>query len=91
MMLNFEEKEMNGGVQRLFVFDNGYGASVIKHKGSYGFSEGLWELAVIIWSDDVQSYNLDYSTPITDDVIGYLAESEVDSILKQIMELPSKK
>ena len=90
-MLNFEEKEMNGGVQRLFVFDNGYGASVIKHKGSYGFSEGLWELAVIIWSDDVQSYNLDYSTPITDDVIGYLAESEVDSILKQIMELPSKK
>jgi len=90
-MINFKEKEMNGGVQRLFVFDNGYGASVIKHKGSYGFSEGLWELAVIIWSDDVQSYNLDYSTPITDDVIGYLAESEVDSILKQIMELPSKK
>lgn len=32
-----------GGIQR---FDNGYGASVVRFTYSYGFEQGLWELAV---------------------------------------------
>ena len=31
------------GVKYVFIFDNGYGASVIKCSGSYGGREELWE------------------------------------------------
>ena len=42
-----ETKEVMGGIQKIYSFPNGYGASVIKHEGSYGGSDGLWELAVL--------------------------------------------
>ena len=71
----------NGGVQKVYEFDNGYGASVIMHQGSYGFSKGLWELAVL------ENGELCYDTPITNDVIGHLSEAEVNKYLKQIKEL----
>ena len=35
------------GVRYVFRFENNYGASVIKHLGSYGYDQDLWELAVI--------------------------------------------
>jgi hypothetical protein len=76
-----EVNSHNGGVQKIYEFDNGYGASVIRHQGSYGFSKGLWELAVLHYGD------LCYHTHITDDVIGHLTETEVDKYLKQIEEL----
>lgn len=85
-MLVFErERPIQESVQRVYKFDNGYGASVIKGKHTYGGSEGLWELAVIQWNED--NYELTYDTPITDDVIGYLTEDKVKYYLKQIEEL----
>lgn len=74
-----------GGVQAVAFFENGYGASVIKGFGSYGYEQGLYELAVIKGNHDV--YSLEYGTPITDDVLGYLTEDEVSSLLAQIEEL----
>ena len=44
MNCNFEEAP---GVRYVFRFENNYGASVVKHLGSYGYDEDLWELAVI--------------------------------------------
>lgn len=76
-----EINEHHGGIQKTYEFDNGYGASVIRHQGSYGYAQGKWELAVL------QGGELCYSTSITDDVIGHLTEDEVESILKQIEEL----
>ena len=70
-----------GGIQKTYEFDNGYGASVIRHKGSYGYAQGKWELAVL------EGDELCYTSPITEDVIGHLTEDEVESILKQIKEL----
>lgn len=35
------------GVRYVFRFENNYGASVVKHLGSYGYDQDLWELAVI--------------------------------------------
>lgn len=77
-----ENKNVYGGTQRIYKFPNGYGASVIRHPGSYGFKNGLWELAVLDGSGD-----LCYSTPITNDVIGHLTDEEVILKLNEIRGL----
>jgi len=77
-----ENNNVNGGTQRIYKFPNGYGASVIRHKGSYGFKSGLWELAVLD-----SSGALCYSTPITNDVIGHLTDEEVILKLNEIRGL----
>jgi|TARA_R110000851_G_C12805788_1_gene537943 hypothetical protein len=76
-----EEKKYYGGIQKVYNFPNGYGASVIQHEGSYGFEKGQWELAVLFMEE------LCYSSPITDDVIGYLNEPQVDNLLEQIKQI----
>jgi hypothetical protein len=81
----YKEKSLNGGVQKQYKFDNGYGASVVLHNGSYGNEQDLWELAVIKWNGE--NYNLVYDTDITDDVIGYLTLDEVEDILSRIESL----
>ena len=70
------------GIQKVYKFPNGYGASVVKHKGSYGYAQGLWELAVLDINGD-----LCYNTEITSDVIGHLNDPEVDNLLGQIFRL----
>ena len=70
------------GVGYKFVFDNEYGASVVKHFGSYGYDSDEWELAV---TDKLG--HLVYDTPITDDVLGHLSDEEVDEILNDIKSL----
>ena len=74
------------GYQYLFKFPNGHGASVVKHRGSYGSDEDLWELAVVGFVDNGR-WGLDYTTPITDDVLGWLTDDDVRNYLKQIEEL----
>jgi hypothetical protein len=93
------EGKTEGWEQRLYKFKNGYGASVVRHKDSYGNrnGEGLWELAVLKdmgrntkMYDDVEwlkTYDLCYDTPITNDVVGWLKNSEVLEILVKIGEL----
>lgn len=68
--------------QKIYKFENGYGASVIRNNMSYGHELGLWELAVIKNYGDY--WDLCYDTEITDDVIGYLDEKAVDKLLEQI-------
>lgn len=75
-----------------FKFDNNYGASIVKHFGSYGFKEDLFELAVLKYKNkkDLEG-SLCYDTPITDDVIGYLTNEDVLSKLKEIKDLEKTK
>lgn len=83
--LNFKDlpnNEINGGIQYHFKASNGYGASIVKHSFSYGGDRGLWELA-IIGKDGALSYD----TPLTNDVLGYLTESEVNETLSKIEAL----
>jgi hypothetical protein len=70
------------GVVSRIHFDNGYGASVVKHDYSYGGKNGLYELAVL--SSDGE---LTYDTPITNDVLGYLSKEDVTEILIKIQQL----
>jgi hypothetical protein len=70
------------GVQSRIHFDNGYGASVVKGPHTYGGDQGLYELAVTDSNDD-----LTYTTPVTNDVEGYLTEEDVTKLLEQIQNL----
>lgn len=89
MYTPIQEKKRNGGVQKIFKFENGYGASVVKNPYSYGGDEGLWELAVVLVYENGEglSFELVYDTPITEDVLGWLTWEEVEETLKQIEEL----
>lgn len=77
-----KQRKLNGGVQKIYKFPNGYGASVVCSPYSYGGDMGLWEIAVLDKEGD-----LTYKTPITDDVIGHLNEDEVIEVLNKIKEL----
>lgn len=72
---------LNNGVRHVYGFENGYGASVIKHDYSYGGRDGLWELAVL------NGEELCYTTSITEDVIGHLTWERVEGYLKEIKQL----
>jgi len=82
--LKFKPHPHVDGVISRIVFDNGFGASVVKTDFSYGGKDGLYELAVIDTKGDIT-----YSTHITDDVVGYLTEQEVTDLLKEIQQLPN--
>ncbi|MDN7558827.1 hypothetical protein [Burkholderia orbicola] len=81
------ERPLNGGTQKLYRFENGFGASVVQHDFSYGADRGAWELAVIRFTGE--SWTITYDTEITDDVIGNLASNEVDDLLSRINALPA--
>ena len=78
------------GHQLKYRFPNGYGASVIRWSlpngwgGSYGAESGLWELAVLDSSGRVC-----YSTPVADDVLGWLTPEDVNTALSKIQVLPA--
>mgnify|MGYP003677654523 CR=1 FL=1 len=80
MVVTYPSKELN-------FFRNGYGASVIKSKYSYGGAEGLWELAVL--EGDYNKWVITYDTPITSDVLGHLTYSDVEKIRFKIEALPN--
>lgn len=76
-----------GHMQTVYKFPNGYGASVIE---IYYFEEDYIEVAVVKF-DGNGKYRLDFSTPITDDVIGVLDEEGRDKVLQQIFDLEKLK
>jgi len=82
-------------IHYLIFLDNGYGASIIDWRNCrevepLGY---ILELAVINYDQDEPAefwdsrFNLDYDTPITDDVICYLDEDSVFDLVRQIGEL----
>lgn len=77
--------QKHGGIQKIYKFENGLGASVICNPYSYGGEKGFYELAVLD-----ENGNLDYTTPITNDVIGWLTWEEVIELLRQIKEIENE-
>lgn len=83
------------------MFPNGYGISVVRFKlptipgfeengfrngyGSYTCNEQEWEVAVLKGNET--EWDLCYSTPITDDVLGNQTEEQVIEIMKKVQEL----
>lgn len=71
-----------GYPQTIYKFPNGYGASVIKFKYIYF---GI-EIAVLKFYKE-GNWDINYATPITNDVIGGLDEESRDKVLQQIFDL----
>ena len=73
----FKQYSRKGNIdgQTLYKFPNGFGASVVFHIGSYGYEQGLCEIAVICWLGE--EWEITYSTSVTDDVIGYLDSEQI--------------
>lgn len=80
-----EERDCLDGKQWLFRYPNGYGASVVRHRYSYGGTVGFFELAVIRWEKD--TFDLVYSTPITKDVLGWQTGADILATLDRIAAL----
>ena len=84
---------MGQGTHKLYRFKNDYGASVIRAQvmGIWiSGRDGDWELAVIRWmgpGNSFESFKLDYSTPVTDDVINGLSLEDVEKLLDDIEKL----
>tara|TARA_B100001287_G_C22640334_1_gene509791 strand:- start:231 stop:497 length:267 start_codon:yes stop_codon:yes gene_type:complete len=72
-------------IQKIYSFPNGYGASVIKGKYTYGGPK-LWEIAP--WTNDTNEFIGQSMFSWDDDVKGYLQDPDVHSILGQISRLP---
>mgnify|MGYP006935503526 CR=1 FL=1 len=73
------------GVQAKHIFPNGYGVSIVKFPGSYGYDEDLYEVAVIKGTED--DFEICYDMPITDDVMGHCDECDVENIMKEVAAL----
>jgi hypothetical protein len=83
--LNFKPHSIDGGVQARHFFPNGYGVSVVRFPGSYGYEQDLYEVAVIQGNDD--DYDLCYDTTVTDDVMGHRDEVDVENIMEEVQAL----
>ena len=68
------------GVQKIFDFPNGYGASVVIHDLSYGL-----ELALLDSHENIIQH-----PDITDDVAGFLNVDACNDLLEKIAKLPKK-
>lgn len=80
--LKFQDHTLVGRKQCIVQFQNGYGASIVKGEHTYGGKDGLYELAVF-----GKDGHITYDTPITDDVLGYLTEQDVEDTLNKIKDL----
>lgn len=71
------------GIGYVLHFPNGYGASIIKFFGSYGYEQDKWELALLMKCGE--GWDLCYTELVGEDVVGFLSDEEVNMILEKIM------
>lgn len=76
--------ELKENIKGRYSFDNGYGASVVCHPGTYGYEDGLFEVAVM------HEDQLCYNSAISNDVVGWLTETQVSDLLDEIADLPER-
>ncbi len=74
-----------GGKQALLFFPNGYGVSVVIGPLFYSNNVDTYEVAIVKGNRD--KYDLTYSTPITNDVLGYLTKDDVTRIINEVQSL----
>ena len=78
--MTLSERPELGGLQKIFEFPNGFGASVVIHDFSYGLELALLDA----------DHNIIQHPDITDDVCGFLNSDTACDILEKIARLPNK-
>jgi hypothetical protein len=79
---NFHHKD---GIQALHFFPNGYGVSVVRFPGSYGFQDDLYEVAILKGIEN--NWEICYDTLVADDVLGHRDEQDVEIIMEEVKAL----
>jgi hypothetical protein len=95
-LLYFPSKIRNSpigdGTQKLYRFDNGYGASVMRYiapgEHSMGYHDGLWELCILQYDPDGRYHVVSHPDIAESGTLGFLREADVQEILKMIVKLP---
>ena len=85
-----KDKSNDPGTQKVYRFNNGYGASVVDSVWIHsGLGPEGCELAIVKFKDDEDhnKFERTYETEITDDVMQGLNELEVMEVLIQISKL----
>ena len=88
--LKFEDRSETHGenaVQAWVDFPNGYSASVVRHIGSYGHKQGLYEIGVFYGESLYAPLRMVDPLDWHDTVKGYLHEDAVTDILEQLQKL----
>lgn len=75
------KRTYNQAVQTKVYFPNGYGISFIEGGNSYGLE------AAILKQKSNGKWSICYSTPLTDDVIPYMEDSEILPLIKKVAKL----
>jgi hypothetical protein len=84
--LNFHPHgNMPDGIAARHFFPNGYGVSVVQFPGSYGYEEGLYEVAILKGLEE--DWEICYDTSITDDIIGYQSVEDINNLISQVKSL----
>lgn len=84
--LVFQPHKNGQGVQAVATFDNDFEVSVVKTDFSYGGKSGLFEVAII----DKPTGKINSNTDITDDVLGWQDENDIDKILSAVPQMNSE-
>ena len=85
-LASFDPQPLHDGIQ--VVLDYGdYELSIVKHSGSYGYSQDLYEIATLKHGDFVEMPGI---TDDDDSVKGYLTEADVSAIIKKMYFLTGK-
>ena len=77
--------KVSDAVYATTFFPNGYGVVVGRYPGSYGYEQGLYEVAVV--KGDEEYNELCYDTPIADDVMGNRDEQDIENIMEEVAAL----
>lgn len=76
--LEFQSHPYMRGIHARHTFPNGYGISVVRTTASLGGRDGLYEVAVL------KNNSICYDTPITNDILGYQTEEDINNIINKI-------
>lgn len=79
-LASFKPQPLHDGIQVILDYGD-YELSIVKHSGSYGYSQGLYEIATLKHGDFIEMPGI---TDEDDTVKGYLTEADVDTIIKKM-------
>ena len=83
---NLEFASDRGGISTVAKFENGYGLSVVKFPGTYGYPQGLYECALVEFTTKTK-YKLSCFPGTENSVIGFCTEETVTELLQKAESL----